>query len=104
MVVATIPVGDAPIGVAVAPDARSEEHTSELQSRSDLVCRLLLEKKKKHCRTDRKSTRLNSRHEQKTYAVLGYEKKTYYCLKSQVAYLISIITDTSSTSDDLTMT
>src|SRR5206468_10436999 len=34
---------------AAAPrgDFRSEEHTSELQSRSDLVCRLLLEKKKK---------------------------------------------------------
>src|SRR5216683_4142520 len=30
----------------VARNARSEEHTSELQSRSDLVCRLLLEKKK----------------------------------------------------------
>src|SRR2546428_5993089 len=30
-----------------APTPRSEEHTSELQSRSDLVCRLLLEKKKK---------------------------------------------------------
>src|SRR5690349_23292659 len=29
------------------PDDRSEEHTSELQSRRDLVCRLLLEKKKK---------------------------------------------------------
>src|SRR5690349_21883983 len=28
------------------PGARSEEHTSELQSRRDLVCRLLLEKKK----------------------------------------------------------
>src|SRR2546428_6365059 len=28
-------------------DPRSEEHTSELQSRSDLVCRLLLEKKTK---------------------------------------------------------
>src|SRR5438034_7512733 len=28
-------------------DSRSEEHTSELQSHSDLVCRLLLEKKKK---------------------------------------------------------
>src|SRR5699024_12760637 len=27
---------------------RSEEHTSELQSRFDLVCRLLLEKKRKH--------------------------------------------------------
>src|SRR5690349_23795026 len=30
---------------------RSEEHTSELQSRRDLVCRLLLEKKKKHAHT-----------------------------------------------------
>src|SRR5215211_9004423 len=29
------------------PPNRSEEHTSELQSHSDLVCRLLLEKKKK---------------------------------------------------------
>src|SRR2546421_1581143 len=29
-------------------DARSEEHTSELQSRSDLVCRLLLEKERAH--------------------------------------------------------
>src|SRR5688572_32389011 len=33
--------GDAP------HDERSEEHTSELQSQSNLVCRLLLEKKKK---------------------------------------------------------
>src|SRR3989475_5969979 len=31
----------------VFPTARSEEHTSELQSQSNLVCRLLLEKKKK---------------------------------------------------------
>src|SRR6266702_8592285 len=30
----------------VSPGARSEEHTSELQSRGQLVCRLLLEKKK----------------------------------------------------------
>src|SRR2546427_1023109 len=30
------------------PPIRSEEHTSELQSQSNLVCRLLLEKKKKH--------------------------------------------------------
>src|SRR2546430_7586081 len=29
-------------------DTRSEEHTSELQSQSNLVCRLLLEKKKSH--------------------------------------------------------
>src|SRR2546430_7226676 len=31
---------------AQQPDQRSEEHTSELQSQSNLVCRLLLEKKK----------------------------------------------------------
>src|SRR5437588_11469444 len=34
-------------GPAAPHDRRSEEHTSELQSHSDLVCRLLLEKKKK---------------------------------------------------------
>src|SRR5690606_39768646 len=31
-----------------SPPFRSEEHTSELQSRENLVCRLLLEKKKSH--------------------------------------------------------
>src|SRR5207249_10801813 len=36
--------------------ARSEEHTSELQSRFDLVCRLLLEKKKKKKEVDTQST------------------------------------------------
>src|SRR2546428_11988334 len=42
------PGGASPAGVRrAARAARSEEHTSELQSRSDLVCRLLLEKKKK---------------------------------------------------------
>src|SRR5438874_7541877 len=49
-------MNDAPIGMSeTMPRAacwircaqRSEEHTSELQSRRDLVCRLLLEKKKK---------------------------------------------------------
>src|SRR2546430_8237003 len=34
-----------------SPSPRSEEHTSELQSQSNLVCRLLLEKKKKILRT-----------------------------------------------------
>src|SRR2546430_5506913 len=34
-----------PVTVAIG---RSEEHTSELQSQSNLVCRLLLEKKNKH--------------------------------------------------------
>src|SRR5437588_3522207 len=39
---------------------RSEEHTSELQSHSDLVCRLLLEKKKKKKKKTQKSKRHNN--------------------------------------------
>src|SRR2546421_3327824 len=39
--------------------ARSEEHTSELQSRSDLVCRLLLEKKKQYTTSPSWPARLN---------------------------------------------
>src|SRR2546422_2756489 len=40
--------GDAgAVGRSEGADCRSEEHTSELQSRLHLVCRLLLEKKKK---------------------------------------------------------
>src|SRR2546430_9849172 len=35
------------LGDGLAAETRSEEHTSELQSQSNLVCRLLLEKKKK---------------------------------------------------------
>src|SRR5438034_1406139 len=43
--------GDHLVGVR-----RSEEHTSELQSHSDLVCRLLLEKKKSTSRPTRRSS------------------------------------------------
>src|SRR5438874_6585556 len=39
--------GDDPLARQANSAVRSEEHTSELQSRRDLVCRLLLEKKKK---------------------------------------------------------
>src|SRR2546429_6303374 len=48
---------------APAAGGRSEEHTSELQSRLHLVCRLLLEKKKKH------SNRLS------TYCLRRYERE-----------------------------
>src|SRR5947208_5468970 len=44
-----------------APSARSEEHTSELQSPDHLVCRLLLEKKKK--KTKRQRQLVNVQHE-----------------------------------------
>src|SRR2546430_9424019 len=42
------PRGGDVYGGQVAGSLRSEEHTSELQSQSNLVCRLLLEKKKKN--------------------------------------------------------
>src|SRR2546427_1276580 len=47
----------------VGRHVRSEEHTSELQSQSNLVCRLLLEKKKK-----------------KKIEAISYRTKTYYML------------------------
>ena len=42
---------------------RSEEHTSELQSHSDLVCRLLLEKKKK--KKTKKKKKKKKKHKKK---------------------------------------
>src|SRR5690554_7266630 len=50
----------------MAKNARSEEHTSELQSRPHLVCRLLLEKKKK---------KKNQRHR---FPLYNYSKTTHY--------------------------
>src|SRR3989442_7581518 len=41
-------------------DVRSEEHTSELQSRPHLVCRLLLEKKKVECSFEQRSFTLSA--------------------------------------------
>src|SRR5688572_30992936 len=49
--------GDRRLVHAVRPLHRSEEHTSELQSQSNLVCRLLLEKKKKKKQEKRKTKR-----------------------------------------------
>ena len=40
----------------VLGDSRSEEHTSELQAHSDIVCRLLLEKKKKNTKPNSVAT------------------------------------------------
>src|SRR2546430_3789000 len=45
---------------ALQLEVRSEEHTSELQSQSNLVCRLLLEKKKKHNQPTDRRPRPNS--------------------------------------------
>src|SRR5690349_22589847 len=59
------------LGAAIPRGVRSEEHTSELQSRRDLVCRLLLEKKKK-----KKKTTIQSKTHQKYKASTRRRKKT----------------------------
>src|SRR5438132_4576587 len=51
---------EGPIWSGQLPISRSEEHTSELQSHSDLVCRLLLEKKNKNNTTQPKLLGLTS--------------------------------------------
>src|SRR5437016_6839386 len=51
------------------PVARSEEHTSELQSLTNLVCRLLLEKKKK--KTKKRTTDRNRRHQRNQHHAYG---------------------------------
>src|SRR5271165_7533811 len=48
-------------------DYRSEEHTSELQSRENLVCRLLLEKKKKQNKLKKKIKKLKKKKKTNQY-------------------------------------
>src|SRR5438874_9228273 len=64
-----------PKASAAAMNPRSEEHTSELQSRRDLVCRLLLEKKKKKKKQQKKkkkhkktSTKIRHKHINNAYS------------------------------------
>src|SRR5438034_6398399 len=54
---ANVGVTQAALVVGLLPFGRSEEHTSELQSHSDLVCRLLLEKKKQKSQKERRTNR-----------------------------------------------
>src|SRR5436190_5701853 len=66
-----------PHGAMAQTVPRSEEHTSELQSHSDLVCRLLLEKKKKN----------------KQKEIATYEKlRTWRDLltEEEIAYLLAV--------------
>src|SRR2546427_6417375 len=53
-------LGEDRIEIVRLEAARSEEHTSELQSQSNLVCRLLLEKKKKQTRVLATGTQRNA--------------------------------------------
>src|SRR5207247_9376802 len=55
-------------------DERSEEHTSELQSRVDLVCRLLLEKKKRR-HTNKNHTKIKINNHNSTYKTTNTNNK-----------------------------
>src|SRR5260221_1144615 len=61
----------------VCSSDRSEEHTSELQSLTNLVCRLLLGVQTCALPIDRKSTRLNSSHLPISHAVFSLPKTTH---------------------------
>src|SRR5690349_22814652 len=56
---------DAEMPETAQTDDRSEEHTSELQSRRDLVCRLLLEKKKKKKKKKKNKTQKKKKKKKK---------------------------------------
>src|SRR5262249_56628490 len=62
------------------PEDRSEEHTSELQSLTNLVCRLLLEKKKKNNdkrTTAKKTQRHSSEYTRRPTVVTKYQVQAY---------------------------
>src|SRR5256886_7862786 len=84
---------------SLAFDERSEEHTSELQSQSNLVCRLLLEKKKENKRTSHDAppppqllrprySFLHPRHP-RTPPVHGTARKSAASLPNDLTYLSS---------------
>src|SRR5690349_22809120 len=75
---------------------RSEEHTSELQSRRDLVCRLLLEKKKKKKKKQQTNKKIKKK-ELKNNATNIKKKTLNYTEKN-------IYTSDNSTNDMLTHT
>src|SRR3712207_7623404 len=51
---------DVDVDAHIEPALRSEEHTSELQSRQYLVCRLLLEKKKQPAKTEQLTSEIHT--------------------------------------------
>src|SRR3989440_4736286 len=83
---------------------RSEEHTSELQSRSDLVCRLLLEKKKKIRFSDHPSPQRDSSHAEISYSLASPPQNNQTIQTSTLAsciraYMPSHLTLSPSSSD-----
>src|SRR5207249_5245 len=67
----------------VLADQRSEEHTSELQSRFDLVCRLLLEKKNSVATCDDKSDQIYARFDKSDWHI---QRADFYCFNEAVVH------------------
>src|SRR5450432_4931609 len=74
---------------AVEPGWRSEEHTSELQSRSDLVCRLLLEKKKKKKKDNKLKKKKKNKKKKKKKKKKKIKKKKKKRRRERGRYLIT---------------
>src|SRR2546430_6835108 len=73
-----------PIGWCTVALCRSEEHTSELQSQSNLVCRLLLEKKK------------NKSHRSLSLGTASNDIKPHSHIKSRLLFIAKVLPPISS--------
>src|SRR5205807_4685593 len=75
------PLYDPPMGVPVKLSKRSEEHTSELQSPCNLVCRLLLEKKKRGSRVVRRGRRRLRPDHRQSYSLGRHARASIFTLR-----------------------
>src|SRR5207248_1934550 len=78
------------------PPMRSEEHTSELQSPYDLVCRLLLEKKKKKKKNINKKTKKNKRNITPMYIVYAFVSHLFILYSLFYFFIFFFFNDTAT--------
>src|SRR6266536_2135493 len=87
-----------PGAASLLGEVRSEEHTSELQSRVDLVCRLLLDKKKRRIKTDPSDHRNESRTRRLRSGSFGRDDAaTRFHLMTALAAMFFFFNDTATT-------
>src|SRR5256885_8201911 len=83
--------------MAVPMGSRSEEHTSELQSPCNLVCRLLLEKKKKNI--SRHVIKKNNQVEQRIYNQYNIKNIVHKCIRLEAMRCLRIHKELSNIID-----
>src|SRR2546430_6788116 len=74
----------------LATSPRSEEHTSELQSQSNLVCRLLLEKKNIQTRLHLLRPRLGLKHAPTERSSLHHDHRSYHAMDPLAHSLVAV--------------